>query len=659
MSNISHTASKSSFGWDQILETASRNENLTAQLKVTEDSVSALKKSSWDSMKSFFNFKTPSSTSAETLENLKMHLHTYFGKEVSLLCIEIGCDNEKAQELGDRFLAFLQTITSQLEKDLKTNSSTSAAIQKADIGISQALHALREGYAMPEQAPQIKPIFKEGKLTEYVVIQPASPFENMVLAGGGAKGKTYSVVLQALEKVGVRKSLKTVAGSSAGAMAAAGFACGMDSKSFAKFAEELNADKLFTPSKNFIFNQLVSFSPNSIGFEATNIIELINKAISKPIREFLAHASEEELQKLSMQSFSAIKQLQENVKNKSFVITFRHLALVREMDPEKFKDLLVTGFNKETGKEVYYNATNTPDIPIAEAARISAALPIFFKPVESIGGTLEDGGIGSNIPVEALDSDFNNLDKKVKASNPSDNEDLLKTLVDPENTILPKDVTAHNARAKTVVLGFDNNGAFSKITANSQLFVTKNIEKNIEAFVTGNSDYRFSSMADNIKLWNAGSNAIDVYHGTLNTTSFVPVPGELEAAKNQANTSIWRYLRARQNQATYEVFPNLETALASLDQKGLFAILKSIPDEIKTIQDNPEISLEEKGHLVQETQERLSAILKLMSDEMLKMIQDDPTVSDEIKELTEKEDINRTWIDVPTSDRERTKADSY
>jgi predicted acylesterase/phospholipase RssA len=84
-------------------------------------------------------------------------------------------------------------------------------------------------------------------------------------------------------------------------------------------------------------------------------------------------------------------------------ITFRELAELAKTDSSQFKQLTLTGSNITDGKLEYYNARNTPDMPIVQAARISASFPGAFKPVimEGEDGQKKvkvDGGLLENLP---------------------------------------------------------------------------------------------------------------------------------------------------------------------------------------------------------------------------------------------------------------------
>ncbi len=84
-------------------------------------------------------------------------------------------------------------------------------------------------------------------------------------------------------------------------------------------------------------------------------------------------------------------------------ITFRELAELAKANGSQIKRLTLTGSNISDGVLEYYNATNTPDMPIVQAARISASFPGAYKPVIMVDETGQrkvkvDGGLLENLP---------------------------------------------------------------------------------------------------------------------------------------------------------------------------------------------------------------------------------------------------------------------
>jgi len=79
-------------------------------------------------------------------------------------------------------------------------------------------------------------------------------------------------------------------------------------------------------------------------------------------------------------------------------ITFQELATLAEVPGSPFKKLTLTGSNVTTGKLQYFNAENTPNMPIVLAARISVSFPGGYKPVIVNGEVWVDGGLLENLP---------------------------------------------------------------------------------------------------------------------------------------------------------------------------------------------------------------------------------------------------------------------
>jgi hypothetical protein len=76
-------------------------------------------------------------------------------------------------------------------------------------------------------------------------------------------------------------------------------------------------------------------------------------------------------------------------------------------------ELIVTGTNLETGKTQVFSCSDTPDVSVADAVRISIGIPFAFKPVvisnddhspkPDIKGVWVDGGLLNNLPFREFD----------------------------------------------------------------------------------------------------------------------------------------------------------------------------------------------------------------------------------------------------------------
>lgn len=119
-------------------------------------------------------------------------------------------------------------------------------------------------------------------------------------------------------------------------------------------------------------------------------------------------------------------------------IYFKDLALLRAVDPDQFKDLVVTAVRKDNGELTIFNAKDSPDVEIALACRASASIPIVFKPAEIDGVKYVDGGYRDNIPTKYFEN----------SAKDSEIEDVTN---DPERTKAAKN------EGRTIAFAFSSN----------------------------------------------------------------------------------------------------------------------------------------------------------------------------------------------------------
>lgn len=158
----------------------------------------------------------------------------------------------------------------------------------------------------------------------------------LALSGGVAYGLSQIGVLKVLEKAGIR--IDCMAGTSAGAIIAAGYAAGVS-------VEELEAMAVHTS-----FQQLFSLRPSRKGLVS-----------SEPIERY--------------------------VRNNFGVTTFEELRI----------PLAVVATDICSGDEAIFTRG-----PLDRAVRASCSIPGIYSPVELAGLQLVDGGLIENVPVRAL-----------------------------------------------------------------------------------------------------------------------------------------------------------------------------------------------------------------------------------------------------------------
>lgn len=285
----------------------------------------------------------------------------------------------------------------------------------------------------------------KNKTLEELIEAQNQPFKCAAFSGGGAKGNIYSGVHEAMADSGVLEGLEAVAGSSAGAITAAVIATGISKEDFKRLSQETNLPNLL--GKGFVVNkdgkplyQLLkdTTSTNILKyFEANDIMEVCNKrkdALDLEINKLMEKsdpADAEELEALKEKrsrleniishDAQELKDIQDRVKNNGTVY-FRDLDIMHLIDPAKFKDLVITATNKETGELEIFDARKTPYVEIALAARASASIPIVFEPVEIDGKKYVDGGYRDNIPQKYFEGSENEPD----IEDVSDSPDKIK-----------------------------------------------------------------------------------------------------------------------------------------------------------------------------------------------------------------------------------------
>lgn len=227
--------------------------------------------------------------------------------------------------------------------------------------------------------------------------------------GGGMKGIGYVGAIRELDNLGVLPQLEEVAGSSAGGIFALMIAIGctadeleqemlaMDFRSFqdkralgwveaSKIKHLLKGAADLTGSADII-GRLVKDIPviGRVARELTpaGLLRRVLKTAEKGVS--IAEKGEDIVglalgSELGLWEGDALTHFLANLvarKTGNPNITFRELAALGN----PFKKLTLTGSNLTTGKLEYYNAQNTPDMPIIQAARISASFPGAYKPV--------------------------------------------------------------------------------------------------------------------------------------------------------------------------------------------------------------------------------------------------------------------------------------
>lgn len=254
------------------------------------------------------------------------------------------------------------------------------------------------------------------------------PIKRLVLSGGGAKGAAYPGAILALEHGGVMRDIKSISGSSAGAISAALLAAGVSGSAFRDLSNSMDfldlirqrvGPQLFRAVRH-VNEDLLRALFESIGGRApiarhigSGLVLLSNMQTTAPALEkvlkdearasvlghIAAHAAMEDQSPL----IGAIR----NKLERGGDVTFGDLRHLSRTFPA-IKDLNCTGTLMEKGRPqlMIFNADTTPDLAIARAACISGSFPfVFAQPREKTPfGTahFQDGGVMLNVPAPEI-----------------------------------------------------------------------------------------------------------------------------------------------------------------------------------------------------------------------------------------------------------------
>ena len=224
-------------------------------------------------------------------------------------------------------------------------------------------------------------------------------FKNLVFEGGGVKGIAYVGALGVLEKEGILQNIERVAGTSAGAMVAVLIGLGYTAEDLKDILWKINFKKLLDSSWGFVRN-------------TERLLTDYGWYKGEYFRNLMADYIKE--------------------KTGDCEITFGKLKELRKKG-KPFKDIHLIGADLSTGYSKVFNSKNTPDVKIADAARISMSIPLFFSAVKGVNNDdhiYVDGGLLENYAIKVFDqsvlvNDKNNIrrteyyekiNKKVKRS---------------------------------------------------------------------------------------------------------------------------------------------------------------------------------------------------------------------------------------------------
>lgn len=208
----------------------------------------------------------------------------------------------------------------------------------------------------------------------------------IVFKGGGPKGSAYIGANEELERYGIIKNIRYAIGTSSGAIAALACSLGYSAAEIDKLLSDMPMEEFLEQKKQS------SFIPEQVGMGIKVIKGLMNpdKGVSsgEKLVEWVKH-----------------KLIEPKLGNPD--ITFKEFEELRLKDIQEgtnkgYKSIYITGSNisKPTGELEIFSAeeSDSPNMPIWEAIRISTSIPGIFKTHLKDGKRYVDGALKDNIP---------------------------------------------------------------------------------------------------------------------------------------------------------------------------------------------------------------------------------------------------------------------
>ena len=414
------------------------------------------------------------------------------------------------------------------------------------------------------------------------VILARPPISSLVLSGGGAKGAAYPGAIQALEAQGKLEGIRTLSGSSAGAITAALLAAGMNASEFKALSDQMDFISLLdSPVKKISLAQHMS---GETGKTIASVLEKLKlgkigsfvqllsnllprlKSDAVPLERILKQESSRSvLAQLKAHPELATRPEVASIRQRleqGGGVTFGDLALLGRHIPA-IKELNITGTGMFDGRPqmILFNASLTPDMEIARAAHISGSFPVVFsRPEEQhqpflVQGerlSLQDGGVMLNVPVPEL------IHPETRGASIAEHENLI--LKFEEEGGKPADRGTRKGAIADWVVG-------APVGARSAL-QTRGLGAFADQIVT-------------VPLKSERGDFSGTFSGTLN---FTMSDADKQHLQDKLAEVVGQHLEARESSRKDYQFPDLESALLALSDRDFAAVAReSSPDAQATV----------------------------------------------------------------------------
>jgi len=223
------------------------------------------------------------------------------------------------------------------------------------------------------------------------LIQSRYPFKNLVFQGGGVKAYVYHGVLRVLADYEILPQIERVAGTSAGALQAA------------MLCFRLSIDETIDLYKTVDYNKIRAPNSGDASEQARHglfdvSLERLRGNVDAANRFFRNYGLYSTKYLHAWLLSTIAKYCNGNEK-----------ATFADFRARGFRDLYITTVNISRQRSEIFSVTTTPNVSVADAILLSAAIPFFFEAVKFDGKTVGqgdyyiDGGALNNYPLTIFD----------------------------------------------------------------------------------------------------------------------------------------------------------------------------------------------------------------------------------------------------------------
>lgn len=397
-----------------------------------------------------------------------------------------------------------------------------------------------------------------------VSVSPPPP-NHLVLSGGGAKGIAFPGMVQALEDGKKLQGVKVISGSSAGAISATLLASGMGAKTFGALSNSIDLPSLLNsndPVTAWLQNissklgKLAGRLPGAAGNISQLLLTMLPRLQTEasPLEEMMRNESRKSILAhiANMPRGTRPAEVMKIADRLSAggAPTFRDLEVLSRHIPA-IKQLNITGTGMFDGRPqlVVFNASLTPDMDIALAARISGSLPGLFKSPEEHGHgfqetaevtAFQDGGLLANTPAPGV---VGSLPPQSPLSQP-----------------------------EALVVKFEPEEATPKKSGGFVSYLVDKVTGTPHAAAGAYQTERLKAYADQTVTLPLNTDKGD-FRGLLNgTVNFTMTPEQKEHLQAKARQAVMTHLEKREGVREHHPFASLEDAVLAMDDEMLASV---------------------------------------------------------------------------------------